>query len=177
MSDLVNDKVKEARKTESGKMVPLKEALQAVYSRPNEDDMIDKIIAPLRTNLDELEAWEKTLSQLTDEAINALKNPRTFKPIVQVTYVIFLENLMTEIKPYMKKQGFERKIVERVRDAKIEISKEAFNELKVRTMKTLTSPSAMAEKILTQNTEKPQAEVPVDASLPKDSAETEDSGK
>lgn len=155
MSELVSSKVKESKKSESGKSVPLKEALQAVYARPNEDDMIEKVVSPLRANLDELESWEKSISQLTDEAINALKNPKAFKPVVQVTYVIFLENLMLEIKPYMKGEGFERAIVERIRDAKIEVSKEAANELKVRTMRTLSSPSEMAEKILSQSTTKP----------------------
>lgn len=124
-----------------------------MYARPNEDEMIEKIVAPLRSNLDELGSWEKTISQLTDEAINALKNPRAFKPVVQVTYVIFLENLLAEIKPYMKGEGFERKIVERVRDAKIAVSKEALNERKLRTMKSTSSPSELAEKILSQNTE------------------------
>ena len=92
MNEMVLAKVEESKKSSSGKNVPLKEALQSVYSRPNDDQMIDKVVAPLRTHLDELDEWERTLSQLTDEAINALKNPRAFKPVVQVTYQIFLEN-------------------------------------------------------------------------------------
>jgi len=155
MNKLVSDKVKESKKSASGKAVPLKEALQAVYSRPNDDDMIDKIVAPLRSGLDELESWEKTISQLTDEAINALKNPRAFKPVVQVTYVVFLENLLAEVKPYATKEGFERKIVERIRDAHIAVSKEAMNERKLRTMKDTTSPSEIAEKILSHTEEAP----------------------
>ncbi|UXR64710.1 hypothetical protein EZJ49_00380 [Bdellovibrio bacteriovorus] len=153
MNKLVNDKVTESKKSSSGKAVPLKEALQAVYSRPNDDEMIEKIVSPLRSNLDELESWEKTISQLTDEAINALKNPRAFKPVVQTTYVIFLENLLSEIKPHMKNDGFERKIAERIRDARIELSKEAVNERKLRTMKDTTSPSEIAGKILTESSQ------------------------
>lgn len=171
MSKLVSDKVRESKKSSSGKAVPLKEALQAVYARPNEDEMIEKIVAPLRSNLDELGSWEKTISQLTDEAINALKNPRAFKPVVQVTYVIFLENLLAEIKPYMKGEGFERKIVERVRDAKIEVSKEALNERKLRTMKSTSSPSELAEKILSQNTEQASQVTPSAGASPESSAE------
>lgn len=148
MNQLVSDKVKESKKSSSGKVVPLKEALQAVYSRSNDDDLIDKVITPLRTNLDELESWEKTLSQLTDEAINALKNPKAFKPVVQVTYVIFLENLLAEVKPYIKKEGFERDLVERVRKADIEVTKDAVNERKLRTMKGTVSPSEIAANIL-----------------------------
>lgn len=148
MNKLVEDKVKEAKKSSSGKHVPLKEALQAVYSRPNEDEMIEKVVSSLRSNLDELESWEKSISQLTDEAINALKNPRAFKPVVQVTYVIFLENLLAELKPYLKAEGFERKMAERIRDAKIEVSKEAVGERKLRMMKDTVSPSDIAAKVL-----------------------------
>jgi hypothetical protein len=148
MNEMVLEKVEESKKTDSGKNVPLKEALQSVYSRPNDDQMIDKVVAPLRTQLDELDEWEKTLSQLTDEAINALKNPKAFKPVVQVTYMIFLENLLSEIKPYLKSNGFERKLAERIRNAKIEVTKEAANERSLRTMKKSTSPSELADKIL-----------------------------
>ncbi len=155
MNQLVSDKVKESKKSSSGKAVPLKEALQAVYARPNDDEMIEKVVSPLRSNLDELESWEKTISQLTDEAINALKNPRAFKPVVQVTYVIFLENLLAEIKPHAKNDGFERKIAERIRDAKIEVTKDAISERKLRMMKDTTSPSEIAGSILAHKSETP----------------------
>ena len=155
MNELVENKIAESKKSYAGKEVPLKEALQAAYSRPNDDDMIEKIVGPLRTQLDELDAWEKTLSQLTDEAINALKNPKAFKPVVQVTYMIFLENLLSELKPYLKTPGFERQLAERVRDAKISVTKEASNERKIRTMKESTSPSDIAAQILsTEKVEK-----------------------
>lgn len=156
MNKLVRDKVQESKKSSSGKVVPLKEALQAVYSRPNDDDLIDKVVTPLRTNLDESEAWEKTLSQLTDEAINALKNPKAFKPVVQMTYVIFLENMLAEVKPYIKNNGFERELVERVRKADIQVTKEAVNERKLRTMKGTVSPSEIAAKVLENNGENTQ---------------------
>lgn len=148
MTAVVNEKIRESKKTSSGKVVPLKEALQAIYARPNEDGMIEKVVAPLRSKLDELEAWEKTVSQLTDEAIHALKNPRAFKPVVQVTYAIFLENLVSELKPYINQNDFERQIVQRIRDAKIQVTKEAANELRLRTMKELPSPSQIAEQAL-----------------------------
>ena len=163
MNEMVLEKVEESKKTDSGKNVPLKEALQSVYARPNDDQMIDKVVAPLRTQLDELDEWEKTLSQLTDEAINALKNPKAFKPVVQVTYMIFLENLLSEIKPYLKTNGFERKLAERVRNAKIEVTKEAANERSLRTMKKSTSPSELASKILNEVPVKAPESSPVPA--------------
>jgi hypothetical protein len=148
MSAFVQSKVQESKKTTESKWVPLKEGLQAVYSRPNEDEMIEKVVAPLRNSLNDLESWEKTISQLTDEAINALKNPKAFKPVVQVTYITFLQNLIGEVKPFIKDVGFEKSIIERVRDAKIEISQEASNEARVRSMKSLVSPSKLAQNVL-----------------------------
>ncbi|AHI05047.1 hypothetical protein BDW_02695 [Bdellovibrio bacteriovorus W] len=148
MAKIVNDKIAESKKSAHGKEVPLKEALQAVYARPNDDDMINKVVAPLRTNLDDLGSWEKTISQLTDEAINALKNPKAFQPVVQVTYVVFLENLLSELKPYIATEGFERSMTERIQNAKITVTKEAISERKLRMMKGTASPSETAEKIL-----------------------------
>ncbi len=164
VNEMVQDKIKESKQSDSGQVVPLKEALQAVYSRPNEDQMIDKVVGPLRTNLDELDAWEKTLSQLTDEAISALKNTRAFKPVVQVTYIVFLENILSEIRPMIGSPGFERNLAERVRDAKIEVTKEAANERSLRTMKKTTSPSELAAKILSEM--KPKATTTSAESVP-----------
>lgn len=166
MAKIVNDKIAESKKSSHGKEVPLKEALQAVYARPNDDDMINKIIAPLRTNLDDLGSWEKTISQLTDEAINALKNPKAFQPVVQITYIVFLENLLSELKPYIAAEGFERSMTERIQNAKITVTKEAVNERKLRTMRGTVSPSETAEKILKTTAKAPPENVGEDKESP-----------
>lgn len=172
MNDLVTKKVNESKKASSGKTVPLKEALQAVYSRPNDDDMIDKVVAPLRSQLDELDAWEKTVSQLTDEAISVLNHPNAFSPVVQVTYEIFLENLLAEMKPYIATSNFEKTLTTRIRDAKIEISKKAINERVARSMKSTVSPSEIAAQILSAPVPPPAA-----SPAPETSTETPASGK
>ena len=162
MSKIVSDSIKESKKSAGGKEVPLKEALQAVYSRPNDDEMIEKIVGPLRTQLDNLDAWEKSISQLTDEAINALRNPKAFKPVVQVTYLVFLENLLAELKPYINKPTFERDMVTRIRNANVEASKEALNERKLRSMKATVSPSEIADQILKHTPLEKSTEKPAD---------------
>ncbi len=161
MSELVQQKVKESKKSSSGKTVPLKEALQAVYSRPNEDGMIEKVIAPLRNELDEHDAWEKVLNELTVEAIDVVRHPKAFKPIVQVTYAIFLENVLLDMKPFAVKPGFERNMVQKIKDAKLEVSKEASAERVRRMMKSGISPSDLAEQIL-------QIPAPVEVAAPAD---------
>lgn len=157
MNELVSQKIKESKKSSSGKIVPLKEGLQAVLARPNEDGMVEKVLSPLKNELEDQDAWEKALGELTDEALNALRNSKNFKADVQVSYSLFLENLMAELKPLARTEGFERSLLEKIRDAKVELSKEAQRERKLRLMKSPVSPSEVAKLLLesTKVEEKP----------------------
>lgn len=156
MNKLIQSKINESKKAGGDQVVPLKEALQAVYSRPNDDFMLDKVIQPLRNSLDEHNAWEHSFSALVKEAVGALKNPRPFAPVVQVTYAIFLENVIADFKPQAS-QKFQSGILAQIRDAKIEITKEAKNEHRVRVMKTTPSPSELADAVLKAQAEKDEA--------------------
>lgn len=149
MSKLIQTKIEEARKSGGNKVIPLKEGLQAVYSRSNEDFMIEKILSPLKNELEEHNAWEKSIQDLVKEAIGALKNPKAFQPTIQITYIIFLENMMAEMRPRIG-QEFENKIVKKIRDAKIEVTKAADTERRLRVMKGASSPSDIANTILTE---------------------------
>ncbi|MFN7729633.1 MAG: hypothetical protein ACK5P7_10795 [Bdellovibrio sp.] len=147
MNALVQDKINESRKTKGDQVVPLKEALQAVYSRPNEDFMIEKVVSPLRNELDEHDAYENSMRALVKEANGALGNPKAFGAVPQVTYAIFLENVVAEFKPKAS-DNFERSILEDIRKAKITITKMAENERRLRMMKGIPSPSDLADQAL-----------------------------
>lgn len=147
MNKMVRSKILESKKSGGNQVIPLKEALQAVFSRSNEDFMIEKILPPLKVELDEFDAYEKAIQALVKEAIGALKNPKAFSPVVQVTYQIFLENVISELKPRLNEK-FESRIITQIRDAKISITKEAANERRLRVMKESTSPSLLAEAVL-----------------------------
>lgn len=154
MTELVSAKIKESKKSSSGKIIPLREAMQAVFSRPNEDGMIIKVYSPLKTQLDRLDSLEKVYRDLTDEALHALRNNKNFKADVQVTYAIFLENLISEFKPLASEPGFERKTLEKIASASVELTKEALKERKRRLMKEGESPSVLATLALKQLDEK-----------------------
>lgn len=154
MNALVKNKLKESKGAGSGKVVPIKEGLQAIFSRPNSDDMIEKISAPLRAALEQEDATEKVFGDLITEAINALTNTRNFKKEVQVTYAIFLENIISEFKPNLRKENFEYKMVKRIADSSIELTKDAQKDRKLRMMRESTSPSVIAKKVLEDFEEK-----------------------
>lgn len=155
MNEIAKKKVKEFKK--DGSVEILKEAVQAIYSRPNDDGMVEKVMTPLRNELDENDQWEVTMDALVQEAINALKNPKAFKPVVQNTYAIFLENVVADFKPFAEREGHERRVIKMIADAKVEMSKEAINERKLRTMSVHKSPSELATNVL-NNISKAEAE-------------------
>jgi hypothetical protein len=177
MNKMVQGKIKESRKAGGDQAIPLKEALQAIYSRPNDDFMIEKLVSSVKTELDEHDAWESSIRALVKEAIGALKNPKAFKPVIQVTYIVFLENLISELKPRLGEK-FENQIIAQIRDAKIEVTKEAANERRLRVMKSTTSPSAIADGVLKdfeeskKNQPPPAKEAADDGSKPKESGES-----
>lgn len=148
MNALVQEKIKESKKADA-KVVPLKEALQAIYSRPDADRMIEKVASPVRFELDELGEYQRIMRELVEEALNALKRTRNFKPSVQVTYIVFLENFMGENKKAATREdGFERGLIKKIKKAKIKLTKEAINERNVKGFKEKRSPSETAAAVL-----------------------------
>lgn len=157
---LVRDKIKESKKSKSGQHVPLKEILQAIYCRPDDDGMIQKVIGPLKSELDEIDQYEKVMKDLVQEAINSLKNPKNFKAPVQVSYIIFLENFMAQTKPQIKGSDFVKKQFEKIAKADLSLSKEALNDRRLRLMKESRSPSTLAQEVLDEMEKSPSPESP-----------------
>lgn len=148
MTELVNARIKESQMAQEDKFTPLKAGLLEVYGRPNEDGMIDKIVSPLRNEIEEVDTWERAVTEVTNDAVMVLKNPQDHKPAVQVTYAVFLENIIGEMKPRVKHGGFEKTLMESIRDANIELSKAMRDERKLRMMRDTSSPSQQARQIL-----------------------------
>jgi hypothetical protein len=148
MNKIVNEKVKEAAKDQGDRSIPLKEGLQAVFSRPNDDGMIEKVVTPLRNNLEDMNIWDEVMKSLVKEAIGALGNTKAFTPTVQVTYWIFLENVIAEFQPVLRSDKVAREIVTSISAAKIEISKEAKKERKLTIMKDTMGPTELANQVL-----------------------------
>lgn len=157
MNQLIKDKIKESKSAGGNKTIPLKEALQAVFSRPNDDGMIEKLLPAIKNELEEHSAYEKTFQLLVKEATGALKNPKAFKSEALLTYIIFLENTLAELKPKVS-EPFENSVYTQIRDAQITYSKDLMNARKTHMLKELPTPSEIAEQILKEQAEKAKAE-------------------
>ncbi|MBL7545152.1 MAG: hypothetical protein JNL11_15145 [Bdellovibrionaceae bacterium] len=173
MNALVKNKLQESKAAYSGKIVPIKEGIQAIFSRPNADDMIEKISAPLRTVMEQEDETEKVFDELVAEALNALTNTKNFKKEVQVTYAIFLENVISEFKPLIKKDSFEYKLIKKIADRNVELTKDAQKDRTLRLMQESVSPSEIAKKVLTDFEEKLKNPPPPPSSTEEKPAATE----
>lgn len=128
---------------------PLKKAVVFIFSRPNEDGTLEKVLSYVKNPLYDQDLWNETLSQLTDKSIASLKNPQGLSGREQVTYSVILLNILSELKPELKKQGFEMQLVQRIADANIEFSKEARAERSLGQMRgSSASPSVVAKRLL-----------------------------
>ncbi|MES3039288.1 MAG: hypothetical protein V4736_15375 [Bdellovibrionota bacterium] len=147
MNQMVRNGIKEANKQTPADPEVLKSLTRSIFMRPNKDRMIDKVFGELRSALEANEILESTFSFLVSDAIEKLKDENT-KPRDQVSYIIFLENFIAEHKAESKENAYFKKEFEKIRDAKIEVSKKAASERKLRLMEESKSPSLIAEAVL-----------------------------
>lgn len=161
ISELVRKKIKKAQEiqakqeeTDSTEFMAepeaveeLKSALRIVLARIDQDGTRANAFARLRRELVDLHAVEKTLDAIADEAIEHIRDSST-TPRRVGTYVIMLDNLMSEIKPEVKSNPKFKATIEKIRDANLKISDERKNKIKMSSLPTPVSPSETAAKIV-----------------------------
>lgn len=127
----------------------LKAGTRIALGRPDHDGTLETVFSNLRRELTDLNSFEKVMSELTQEAIIALRSPKS--PLRhKATYVVMLENLMAQLKPEISKKDEFRKIVEDIKNANLELSDDLKVRQLLRSMSTPVTPSATAAKILAQ---------------------------
>lgn len=157
MNALVQERVKKAREignTEDEESVDdrqaieyLRDAMKVILSRPNSDNMVAKLNPEIRRELSGYSSYEDTLSSIVSEAVDMLKNKKAVTTY-RSTALFILENALSEIQPELSRNEDLRRIVERVRDAKLEVPKDVVNQLKLGGMFSSQNPSKQAAEIL-----------------------------
>lgn len=125
----------------------LREAMKLIYSRPNSDNMIAKLMPEVRKELTGYSAYEDSISGLTAEALEVIKNEKAATS-QQATALFVLENIMSEVRPEAERNDDLRRVVERVAGAKIKVTNDVMKDLKLRGMYKTRNPSDMAKDIL-----------------------------
>ncbi len=132
---------------DQGAVEELRTALLLILSRPNQDNMLAKLMPDVRKELSNVNAFEDSLSSLTAEAIGGLNNEK-LPTVIRSTFLFVLENIISEFKPEARDKEEIRKVFEKIRDAKLKIPKDVRKDLKLRSMLKVESPSARAKHIL-----------------------------
>ena len=125
----------------------LTEAMKLIFSRPNSDNMIAKLIPELRRELNSLNAFDQVLASLATEALRVSKDKKA-APSRQATALFMLENLLGELRPRAADNLAQRKIIEEIKKADVEISTATMKDMKLRGMFEAKNPSLLAEEIL-----------------------------
>lgn len=128
---------------------PLISAMEIVLARPDtRDGIVRKTLPILKQALDEQEAEERAFKEIAERAIKTLKEPKGVDKNKQISYIVVLENMMSELKPRLKDETWVKEILVKIRDANIELSAEAKKETRWRIMKDSNSPSDIAAKLV-----------------------------
>ena len=125
----------------------LKGAMRILLARPDNDGSRADLYSRLRRELQDYNVLEEVLEALAKEGISNLKSSGS-KPQRQLTYIVLLENMMAELKPDLATNKTSKSIVEKIRDAKIEVSDKVKSQALLRSMSRPVSPSETASKIL-----------------------------
>ncbi|MGE0634496.1 MAG: hypothetical protein AB7O96_18920 [Pseudobdellovibrionaceae bacterium] len=140
-------KSKEAEEANSSDILVM--TLEVVLARPDRsgDGVVRKTLPIIKNVMEDMKVEEKVVREIVARAIKTLKEPKASEKIKQISYLIVLENLMSELRPRIKSDKWVRDVFEKIRDADLEISSEAKKET-WKTMKDPISPSETAKKIL-----------------------------
>ncbi|MCB9027207.1 MAG: hypothetical protein H6625_12870 [Bdellovibrionaceae bacterium] len=124
----------------------LKEALRLIFSRPNKDNMVEKLLPPVRADLKSYDAYYDSLYDLVVEAVAGLnqKIPVVYKS----TYIFVLENIMSEFRPQLKTEKDIQKIFIYIRDSDVKVPDDVRLDRKLRSMFKSRNPSDTARSIL-----------------------------
>lgn len=123
-------------------------ALKLIFSRPDSDNMVAKLVNEVRRDLQGFNAYEDSIAGLADEALrNAADDALPVS--VQSTALVILENILSEIRPSVESGNPDtRRIVQRIRDAKLHLSSDVKKDRRMRGMFLTKNPSDEARSLL-----------------------------
>lgn len=124
-------------------------ATKLVFSRPDSDNMVAKLLNEVRRDLQGFNSYEDTIAGIADEAVKNASDKDN--PIsVQSTALVILENILTEIRPSVVNNNNTDllRVVERVAAANLRLSSEVKKDRRLRGMFLTKNPSDEAKAIL-----------------------------
>jgi hypothetical protein len=125
----------------------LARAERLVLSRPDTDNMVAKLVPEIRHEIAAFGSYDDLLDIVTTESLEAFRPDMNLPVAEHTTFLFILENLMSEMKPNLQDPR-QLALMERIRDAKIEVPHDVMAERKLQGMFLTDSPSDEARRII-----------------------------
>lgn len=153
MSAMVNGLMRKARNVgQDGSndleaLEHLREAAKLILSRPDSDNMVAKLMPEIRKELQGYNSFEDSMSSLAAEAMSVARNDNAANTPRATAFVV-LQNLLSQLRPEVGSNAELRRVVERIRDARLSVPSDVKKDLKLRGMVVLKNTSDLAKEIL-----------------------------
>jgi len=130
-------------------LVLLKNAMTLILTRPNasNDNMATKLAPFVRRELNNYDAYYKTMDIIVSAALNNLMSDSVSNNH-KVGSTFILENAMSELKPELKNEAYVKKIFEKIKNTELTLDQKIISERLLQAMYSSSSPSETAERIL-----------------------------
>lgn len=149
VNDLVQLKLNDFAKQNN--VQALKEAALIIFSRPDDDGVVEKVLSNIRNPLEEENEWQNTVVALVRQSVETIRNDQA-SAADQVTAGVTLENIIAELKPAYIKQyktgGFDTDVINHIAESGAHYSKAASNERGLYLMRNNLDPVQLAKKIV-----------------------------
>ncbi|NCN40811.1 hypothetical protein GW916_06120 [bacterium] len=126
----------------------LKKALRLIFSRPDAENYVAKLVPEVRRELSIYRAYYSMVDELAEEGLRAFDPSLGVNTVTLATYTFMLENLIGEIQAEAKRQPELRKTIEKIANADLKVPQDVVQERKLSGMFLSESPSELAKRIL-----------------------------
>ena len=130
----------------------IRESLELIFARPEQNNATSAIYSNVEGIAVEYGGVYQFLEEITDQALTTLDKNSREKSLLgdQNTYIYILNNMMGEIKPLaLSEEGQKyRKLIEKIRDEKINFSDALKSYRMLNSMANITNPSEVAASIV-----------------------------
>jgi hypothetical protein len=148
MDRYLRAKIGESQKSEVDQVSHLVDATLTLFSRPNLDNMIEKLNPVLLAELNSTGLTQIVFEKFIDECLGGIRDAnKEISSEAQITYIIALENWMLEIKSKIHDEEI-RKLFEKISNSEVKISKLAKASANLHMPYSLKEPVDIAKRIL-----------------------------
>lgn len=133
---------------EASAFVHLRRALRLIFSRPDSDNIVAKLVPEVRRELAMYNAYQRIIDDLAREGIQAFDKDLGTNTVTLSTYAFMLQNLLGEIQGEARDNKDLLATIRLVADANLKLPADVINERKLAGMFNSESPSDQAKRIL-----------------------------